>query len=329
MSKYSIILPVRNGGNYLKECVHSILAQEYSDFNLIILDNNSNDGTSEWIESLKESRIIVYRSEESLGIENNWGRIRQVIKNEFITLIGHDDILLPGYLREMNELINKHPDASLYQAHYEFIDATGKFTGYCKPMDEIQYGHEFLACQLARTMDSMGTGYMMRSKDYDFLGGMPIHYPNLIFADYELWTRLSLISYKATSPKVCFKYRIHQSTSKLTNGDKYQQAFGNYIHFLADAAHKHPQVKAVIDKYGKEMLMYFCESLSHRLLKTPMSERKIRVREFIDKCRAYASIIIPGQGFEPAEKFRIGIAEKIDSNVLARSLFTLFKKIAS
>lgn len=61
--KFSIILPVRNGGNYVKECAHSILSQTLDDFNLIVLDNCSTDGTLEWMQSLNDNRIIIYPSE--------------------------------------------------------------------------------------------------------------------------------------------------------------------------------------------------------------------------------------------------------------------------
>jgi glycosyltransferase involved in cell wall biosynthesis len=327
VDKFSIILPVRNGGNYIKECVNSIFSQTYTNFNLIVLDNASTDGTMEWLQGLQDERLIIYSSAESLGIEKNWARITTVSKNEFITLIGHDDILLPHYLEEMDRLISKHPDASLYQSHYAFINGEGKFTGYCMPMDEIQYGHEFLACQLARTMNSMGTGYMMRSKDYDELGGIPAAYPNLIFADYQLWVQLSLKNYKATTDKVCFHYRVHDSVSRLTNGQQYCVAFEKYVYFMTALCKENEKVKAVVDKYGQEMLMYFCESLSHRLLKTPASLREMKVKQFIDKCRSYAALLIPGQEFEPTHKFRIGIAAKIDSNFLSRSGFYYFKKL--
>src|SRR5258708_17690386 len=115
LNKYSIILPVRNGGEYVKECVKSILSQTYPHFNLLVLDNCSTDGTLEWILSLQDKRIIIYPSKAPLNIEQNWARIASVPKNEFMTCIGHDDILLPGYLEEMNSLIQKHPGASLYQ----------------------------------------------------------------------------------------------------------------------------------------------------------------------------------------------------------------------
>lgn len=78
--KFSIILPVKNGGEYIKECVHSILAQTLPHFNLHILENCSNDGTAEWLQTLKDERIIVIPSEKSLSIEQNWARILSISK---------------------------------------------------------------------------------------------------------------------------------------------------------------------------------------------------------------------------------------------------------
>ena len=74
-SKFSIILPVRNGGEYVKECINSILAQSYMGFELLVFDNNSSDGTLEWLNSIDDKRVKVYPSATSLTIEENWGRI--------------------------------------------------------------------------------------------------------------------------------------------------------------------------------------------------------------------------------------------------------------
>ncbi len=329
MGKFSIILPVRNGAAYVKECVNSILSQTNNDFNLLVLDNNSNDGTLQWLQSLSDPRIVIFPSATSLSMERNWGRIKTINKNEFITIIGHDDILLPDYLTEMNRLIEKHPQAGLYQAHFDFIDSAGKFIRHCLPMDEVQDAQEFLAFQFNRSMDSMGTGYMMRSKDYDALGGIPTHYPNLMFADYHLWVELTMISYKATTPGIWFNYRIQDTNvSKLTNGEQYQLAFEKYVRFLIKLRNENEKIRKVIDQYGRDWLMFFCESLSHRILKTPFKLRKISVREFVEKCKGLAETFIPGQSFEPLSKRRINIAEKLDRTNLGRSAFLLFKKIS-
>lgn len=327
MPKYSIILPVKNGGEYVKTCVAGILSQSFTGFTLEVLDNCSTDGTAEWIQSLNDSRIRCYPAEKPLSIEDNWARIKSIPKNEFMTMIGHDDVLLPHYLMVMNELIMQHPNASLYQAHYDYIDASGNFIRPCMPMDEVQYAHEFLACQMARTMESMGTGYMMRSKDYDLLGGMPQHYPNLIFADYELWVNLTRSGYKATTVRQCFQYRLHQNISRTTNGVQYQEAFGKYMQFIKQMMQEDARIKEVVTRYGRAMLLYFCESLSHRLLKTPARSRSMTVAAFIDRCKTYASELIPGQDFDPVKIGRINIAMQLDRSAIGRGAFALVKKL--
>jgi len=327
MPKYSIILPVRNGGSYVKECVAGILAQTIRDFDFIVLDNCSEDGTVEWLESLQDARIRIFRSDRLLSIGENWARVKDVPKSEFMTMIGHDDVLYPAYLEEMEALIQKHPGAGLYQAHYRYIDKDGAFVRNCLPMDEVQQAHEFLACQMSRTIDSTGTGYMMRAADYDRLGGIPPAYPNLIFADFELWVRLMLRGYKATTLKECFAYRVHDSVSRVTNGMLFQQAFGQYVEFILSIRDENKGVQQTVSRYGKVFLMYYCESLSHRLLKTPVSKRTMRVADFIRKCESYAEKLIPGQSFEPLQKFRIRIARQLDGNAVSRYLFNRARRI--
>src|SRR5690349_11120594 len=111
MSRYTIVLPVRNGGEYVKECINSILSQTLTDFSLKVLDNCSTDGTPEWISSIQDPRISIHYSAKPLTIEENWFRITTIPKDEFMTMIGHDDILESNYLQVMEALIEKHPQA--------------------------------------------------------------------------------------------------------------------------------------------------------------------------------------------------------------------------
>ena len=71
MAKYSVILPVRNGGKYVQECIQSILHQTLPDLNLLVLDNCSSDGTLEYVRSLHDERIEIYPAESPLSIEEN------------------------------------------------------------------------------------------------------------------------------------------------------------------------------------------------------------------------------------------------------------------
>jgi len=324
--KFSIILPVKNGGAYAQDCVNSILSQTYSQFNLIVLDNASTDGTLEWIKKLNHEKIVCYPSDKKLSIEENWARIKEVPRNEFMTMIGHDDLLHPDYLAEMSVLISQNPEASLYQTHFRYVDKNGALLRKCRPMNPTQTAGEFLLAQIVKSLDSTGTGYMMRSKDYDTVGGIPWAYPNLIYADYELWVRLTHLSFKATSPRECFSYRIHSSTSALTNGEAYQEAFGKYVLFLNEIRQQDPAIGTVLLNYGKRFLMDNCESLSHRILKTALTNRKISVWAFIKKCNGYSELLIPGQSFHPLFNPRILLAVLLD-NKWGLKLFWFVKKI--
>jgi glycosyltransferase involved in cell wall biosynthesis len=328
MSKYSIILPVRNGGEYVKECINSILAQSLPDFKLQVLDNCSTDGTREWIDALNDARIEIYPAEKSLTIEENWSRITTIPKNEFITLIGHDDILFPDYLRGMDSLIVKHPGATLYQAHFSYIDSKGQLIRNCKPMDEVQSAAEFLSFFLANQIDTMGTGFMMRSRDYDACGGIPPRYPNLLFADFELFINLSKIGYKATSSEPAFSFRIHQSTTTTSSDLKFHESFAIFIDYLYSLKRADPVFNKVIERYVLDFLSLYCKGLSHRLLRTPMSKRQGKsVKYFISLTKSYADKLVPGNSFDPEKQFSVKFAKQIDNNPVSRALFLLFKKV--
>jgi len=329
MPAFSIILPVRNGGEYVKECVNSILAQSLGDFHLQVLDNCSTDGTSDYLRSLSDERIKIYPADRPLTIEENWARITTIPKNEFITLIGHDDVLDPNYLAVMDRLIQKHPQASLYQAHFRYINASGGTIRRCKPMDEIQSPQEFIAFFLAGIIDTMGTGFMMRAVDYDAVGGIP-PYPNLLFADFELWINLAGKSYKATAFEECFSFRLHQSTTTTSADIKFQQAFTQFNAFLKQLKETRPQYREVIERHALGFIQSYCKGLAHRLLRTAVGKRSgLTVKNFVAQCKKDADAILPGNSYNPYDHFSLRLAKNIDSNWLTRQIFLLFKKLYS
>ena len=71
MPAISILTPVWNGLPYITECVDSVLAQDFQDWEMIIADNASDDGTSEYLRSLTDPRIKVFRHEKNLGVYKN------------------------------------------------------------------------------------------------------------------------------------------------------------------------------------------------------------------------------------------------------------------
>jgi glycosyltransferase involved in cell wall biosynthesis len=329
MLKFSIILPVKNGGEYFKECVNSILSQTVPDFNLVILENCSNDGSPQWIRSLGDPRITMIEAEHSLSIEENWARITSLKKNEFITLIGHDDLLDNNYLEVMNALIQEHPGATLYQAHFRLIDSKGKFIRSCKPMEAKQEDHEFLSSVLQNQFDLFGTGFMLRSADYDAAGGIP-DYPNLLFADFELWMEVTKKGYKATAEKECFSYRIHQSTTKTSSDLKMHAAFKRFITYLQKIRQRDNRINAVIQEQFLTFLNAYTKGLSHRLIRSPLTDRNgLSVKKFIDETHQYATLLVPGKPYHPEKDLSIKLASFIDSNSFTGKLFRFWKKIYS
>lgn len=266
---FTIFLPVKNGGRYLPLCVKSILSQTYKKFELVILAGYSSDGTCEWLKKLEANhkRIKVFFSDKELGIEGNWNRIHAIPKNEFMTIVGYDDILEPHFLEEINTLIQRQPDANLYLTHFKLIDDKGKLIRHCLPMPKHETASDFLAARMVEIRDSFGTGYVMRSRLYDDIGGIPI-YPNLMFADDALWVKLLGTGFKATSPRVCFSYRFHEgSVSGTPNQTALFNGLQQYFIFLHKLATTNKDIDRVINIYGSQYIRKWCQSYYYHLIR--------------------------------------------------------------
>ena len=326
--KYSIILPVFNGGEYLKLCVNSILAQTYTGFNLLVLDSGSSDGSIEWIESLHDDRIKIYPTERRLTIEENWGRIKSIPRNEFMTIIGHDDLFDKNYLQKMDELISRYPDASLYQSHFRFIDAAGSVMRKCKPMNEKNYPPELLKWFLNSSIDTMGTGFMMRSNDFDRVGGMP-NYPKLLFADMELWQRLTDKNYLAVDKEELFSYRRHSgATTASTDIAVIIQALEKFIEYLSQLSASNQKYAEMIKDNGNTLLKQYCQGLSHKLLRTPVTQRNdLTVAGVINEFRRLGKKLNTEPVFEPLDHFKIKLGKIIDDNAFLQSAYLSFRSL--
>ena len=87
-SKFTIIIPSYNGGLYLQQCVQSVLSQTYRDLELAVLEDGSTDGSLEWLQSLDDGRLKIYPVSDNVGIVENWARILEIPKGEYMTILG-------------------------------------------------------------------------------------------------------------------------------------------------------------------------------------------------------------------------------------------------
>lgn len=89
--KYSIIVPCYNGFKYLPSCLESILSQEYDDFELIVSDDHSTDGTHEYLSGLDNSRIKILTTPSRMSMAEHWEWALSHAQGEWCIFVGQDD----------------------------------------------------------------------------------------------------------------------------------------------------------------------------------------------------------------------------------------------
>lgn len=132
--KFSVLLPTRNGGKYLKSCIESVLSQNYKDMELIVFDNANTDNTAEVVNSYSnDKRLKYYRTDSVVSVTDNWNNALKKSSGDYVLMMGDDDFLLPGYFDTLDKIIkeNDFPDGISYFG-YSFIypDAVDNTVGY-------------------------------------------------------------------------------------------------------------------------------------------------------------------------------------------------------
>ena len=132
--KFSVLLPTRNGGKYLKSCIESVLSQDYKDMELIVFDNANTDNTAEVVNSYSsDKRLKYFRTDSVVSVTDNWNNALKKSSGDYVLMMGDDDFLLPGYFDTLDQTIkeNDFPDGISYFG-YSFIypDALENKEGY-------------------------------------------------------------------------------------------------------------------------------------------------------------------------------------------------------
>lgn len=128
--RVSIGLPVYNGEDYLAESLDALLGQSYDDFELIISDNASTDGTSDICQSYakQDSRIRYVRQSRNIGLAPNHNFVFQESRGELFKWAAADDLYGRDLLQSCVEALDKYPDVVLAHAWEAAIDASGEVT---------------------------------------------------------------------------------------------------------------------------------------------------------------------------------------------------------
>lgn len=111
--KISVCIPNYNYGRYITEAIESVLCQTFEDFELVIVDNCSNDNSIDIIKkfSTSDSRLKCFFNKQNVGMANNWNLCLNYARGEYIKILCADDLLMPSYLENTIDAFMNHPSA--------------------------------------------------------------------------------------------------------------------------------------------------------------------------------------------------------------------------
>lgn len=192
MPQFSVIIPLYNKAPYVQKTVGSVLAQTFGDYELIIIDNGSTDGSSEIVAGFTDPHIRIVRLEKNVGVSNARNKGVSLSTAPYITFLDADDWWEPTFLEEMAGLIGRHPSAGIYGTSY-YIVKNGKKRIAPIGVEETFIEGEINYCQVyAKTLCMPLTSITVAIPRaiFDETGGFK---PNLKMGeDFDLWIRIAL-----------------------------------------------------------------------------------------------------------------------------------------
>ena len=278
--KYSIIIPTYRD-TYLNQAIESVLSQNYTDFELVIVDDCSPCNLKAIVDSYDDNRISYYRNPQNYGaykLVDNWNQCLKLCKGEYIINIGDDDVLLPNCLEEYNKLIARYPDLYVYHARTQIIDKDNQITGLqdVRPVKESFYSmlyHQWHYNRMQFIGDFCFKASWLRDRD------------GYVFFPYALnsdWATANLAAKEgggiANGNVVTFQYRRTSSNISSTQDfktgadtlmairDFYKQLLEDEPDSMDDQVFRMLMTREIDDVYRRKLLRYitFDISSSHK-----------------------------------------------------------------
>jgi glycosyltransferase involved in cell wall biosynthesis len=197
----SICIPTYNRRDYLRETLDSVLAQTYKDYEIVIVDDGSTDGTEDMIKEL--GIPVTYHWQENSGDAAARNKLVELARGEYISFIDSDDLLLPDAIERMVEVMKSERGDIVVYGSYLRIDQDGKIYGRCKR--KLYSGD--ITKRLFQTIFVHCCGSMLPKKLLD--GSIAFDTALKVCSDYDFWLCLSLDNRFIALPEPTFKRRRH------------------------------------------------------------------------------------------------------------------------
>lgn len=205
MSTVSVIMSHCNGEAFLTKAVESVLAQTFTDFEFIIIDDGSTDGSPAILKRLAErdARIkLTLRGNRGLTKTLNDGL--KLAKGKYLARMDSDDVCMPDRFAKQVAYLDAHPDVVALGGAYEMIDDAGRV------FHRMEYADDDAALQESSLSGRPALCHplvMMRGNAVDKVGGYDEAFP--VAQDNDLWLRLGEVGKLGCLPDVILQYRQH------------------------------------------------------------------------------------------------------------------------
>jgi glycosyltransferase involved in cell wall biosynthesis len=201
----SVLLAVYNGGRYLRAAVDSILTQTFAEFEFIIIDDGSTDGSSATLAEYagKDSRIrLVSRPNKGLTATLNEGLA--LARGEYVARMDADDIALPQRFERQIAYLREHPECVLVGSRVMLVDPEElPIRPWCHQLEHTDID----AAHLNRGWPVVHPAVMMRTDAVRRVGAYRDQYNTL--EDLDLFLRLAEVGKLANLPEILLHYRQH------------------------------------------------------------------------------------------------------------------------
>ena len=212
--RVTVLMTVFNGERHLREAVDSVLRQTFGDFELVIVDDGSTDGTAALLAAISDPRVRVTHNDENLGLTPSLNRGLGLARGELIARHDADDVSEPERIARQIAFLDAHPDVALVGAWYRKIDdASASLGERTLPVDHdrIRWALHFY-CPIVHSAAVFRTSVVRELGGYD---------EAFVYAqDYDLWSRLATTRRVANVGEPLVRYRVGATTLTATIGDQ-------------------------------------------------------------------------------------------------------------
>lgn len=202
-------MPVYNAEKYLKETIDSILRQTFTDFELLIINDGSSDGSEDIILSCYDKRIRYKKNPTNLKLIETLNKGIELSSGKYIIRMDADDVSLPQRLQKQVDFMEKHPDVGVCGSWFEIFGKEKKIIKYPEKDEDIRimmlYQTPFCHPAVVIRKEILLQHNIRFSPDF-------IH-----AEDYEMWVRLMGLTRFANIQEVLLLYRLHESSVSFSN----------------------------------------------------------------------------------------------------------------